>query len=453
MCAALEMANIRMTYDEALEYIDGLLRFGIKFGLDRISALAEAFGNPQKKLRVIHVGGTNGKGSTATMIASILQEAGYRTGLYLSPYVNDVRERIQINGHMISKDEFAKLVANIQPVVADIAKTELGPATEFEVKTMMAYLHFVQRNVDFAVLEVGMGGRFDATNIVEPLVAVITNVSLDHMERLGNTVEKIAFEKAGIIKTGSIIITAAEHPDAWRVISDKCRETGAEVWRVMNSQAMPQGPSADVQIRYTSENDRVSVCGSEMCIRDLRPGLMGKFQHINAATAVAAILALEKYEIKIPKPAISAGIANAYIPGRMEILQDAPKLIIDGAHNPDAARTLADSIRKDIQYDRLILVVGMLSTHPAKEFLANIAPMASKIIATQSLWMKAAPAQNIADAAREFCNDIEVIDRVTLAVRHALAIASPNDLVLVTGSFYTIGEVQSSPDYRSGNSE
>lgn len=431
-----------MTYAESLEYLNSLLQFGIRPQLDRIAALSDAFGNPHRRLRVIHVTGTNGKGSTCTFVASILREAGYRVGLYLSPYVHDVRERIQIDGEMISEDDFAALVTEIKPVADRIARTELGPVTEFEVKTMMAYLHFARREVDFAVIEVGMGGRFDATNIVEPLVAVITNVSLDHTERLGDTVEKIAFEKAGIVKTGTVLVTAVDNEAAWRVILSRCHQQGAEVWRVMKSTyRVPGSPSADVQFRYASKGASFSLRGSGVVFMRLTPGLSGKFQHANAATAVAVIKALERYEVRITPQAITAGIANARIPGRLQVLRERPTVVIDGAHNPAAARTLAGAIREAFTYQRLILVIGMLNTHSADGVIAELAPLASKMIATQSRWIRAIPAAGLAETAREFGEDVEVIDNVPDAVRRALEIASPNDLVLITGSFTTIGEV------------
>ncbi|MHB9036130.1 MAG: bifunctional folylpolyglutamate synthase/dihydrofolate synthase [Armatimonadota bacterium] len=432
-----------LTYEQALDYMDGLLKFGIKFGLDRITALAEAFDNPHKQLRVIHVGGTNGKGSTATFIQTILSEAGYRTALYTSPYVRDVRERIQIDGRMIGREEFADIISEIKPIADKISETELGPVTEFEVKTMAAYIYFARQRVDFAVMEVGMGGRFDATNIVEPYVAVITNVSLDHMDRLGDTVDKIAFEKAGIIKTGCVLVTAVDDEEAWRVILDRARHEGAEVWRVISSHARKSGsPSPDVQFKYTTKDGNFSMRGPEIQFIGLKPGLVGQFQHVNAATAVAAVMALEKYEVRVPQPAIYAGISYAYIPGRLEVLQDNPKVIVDGAHNPAAARSLARAVRENFSFNRVILVIGMLNTHPCEGVLARLAPITSVVIATQSKWSKALPVDELAKEARRYCENVETASSVPEAVERALEIADKNDLVLVTGSFYTIGEVK-----------
>jgi dihydrofolate synthase/folylpolyglutamate synthase len=431
-----------MTYEESVEYLNGLIKFGIKFGLERITALSRAFGNPHRALRVIHVGGTNGKGSTCTFIASILQEAGFKVGLYLSPYVRDLRERIQINGRLIGRDEFAELISEIQPIADDISASDLGPVTEFEAKTMAAYLYFAREQVDFAVLEVGMGGRFDATNIVDPMVAVITNVALDHTERLGPTTKDIAFEKAGIIKQGTMLVTAVDDEPAWRVILDRSREEGAEVWRVIKSAGRkPSSPSADLQLRYTPKGDTFGLHGGDFHLIGLRPGLKGPFQHVNAATAVSAVLALRRFEVHISERAIHSGVSNAYIPGRLEILRDHPTVVIDGAHNPAAARSLATAIREEFAYDNLILVVGMLSTHSADGFLKELAPLASKIIATQPQWHLARLASELVEEARSYRPDAEALDRVPDAVDRALELAGENDLVLVTGSFYTIGEV------------
>jgi len=431
-----------MTYDEALDYLGGLTKFGIRFGLERITALTRHFGNPQDRLRVIHVGGTNGKGSTCTFISSILRAADYRVGLYLSPYVNDLRERIQVDGQMISREAFAGIISEIRPVADEISRSEMGPVTEFEVKTLAALLHFSRQQVDFAVLEVGMGGRFDATNIVHPLVAVITNIGLDHTERLGRTHKKIAFEKAGIVKTGSVLVTAVDHPGAWKVILDRAHEEGCEVWRLVDSGVQPPaGPSADVHLRFSSISGEFVLGVQDRTFGPFRPGLRGAFQHKNAALALAAIEALARYEVRIPARAISEGIESARIPGRLEVLAERPLLVIDGAHNAEAAAVLAEAVPASFEYENLILVIGMLASHSAQGVLNSLAPLASKIIATQPPWMKATPAEEMAEAAAEYCGDVETAPTVPAAVERALACAGQRDLVLVTGSFYTIGAV------------
>lgn len=429
------------SYEESLAYLDELLKFGIKFGLERFTELCRRMDNPQDSLRVIHVGGTNGKGSTCTFITSILIAAGYKVGTYLSPYVFDVRERIQINGEMISKEDFAELVSDIAPEVEAVASTDFGQGTEFEVKTLMAFLHFARQNVDFAVIEVGMGGRYDATNLVHPLVSAITNVTLDHTDRLGDTVEKIAWDKAGIAKPGAPLVTAAVD-DAWRVIHDTARSQGVEkIWRVLpRGYAIPADcQSADEIIRFSGEDGEVSVDLPDSKVNAILR-LPGDFQYANAATAAAVVAALGE---PISTSAIIDGLSSAYLPGRMEVLRRKPYVVIDAAHNPDGAKKLAESVPKMFTYNRLILVAGMLSTHSAEEVLGYLAPLADEIIATKSTWHKARPASDVAESASIANPSAKVvtIESVPDAVRAALESAFEDDLVLITGSFYTIGEV------------
>jgi len=491
-------------YDQALGYLSGLLKFGIKFGLDRFAELCRRMGNPQDSLRAIHVGGTNGKGSTCAFIASILQAAGYTVGTYLSPYVYDVRERIQINGEPISKDDFALLMTEIAPHLEAVAQTDLGQGTEFEAKTLMAFLYFLRRNVDYAVIEVGMGGRYDCTNVIHPLVSVITNVSLDHTERLGETIEEIAWDKAGIAKPGVPLVTAANaecrmrnaeregaapakpeecsgralsrpsapqapEDDAWRTIYSTAREQGVEeIWRVIRAgcELAPDSPKPDVTVRYDGEGGEVVIDLSEAPLFHIPNsafrvplGLAGDFQHVNAATAAAAVAALRcagdsgprtmghlgprapDSAFRIPHSAFEEGLASAYLPGRLEVLRQGPTVVIDAAHNPDAADKLRESLPRLFRYQRLILVIGMLSTHSAEGVVGKLAPLADEIIATAPQWAKARPASEIAEAARLVHPNVRIVEPVTAAVRAALDSASEDDLILVTGSFYTIGEV------------
>lgn len=419
-------------------------------------------GNPQDSLRVIHVGGTNGKGSTCTFITSILRAAGYSVGTYLSPYVYDVRERIQINGEMIPKDDFAALMTEMVPVMEEVGKTELGQVTEFEAKTLMAFLHFARNDLDYSVIEVGMGGRYDATNLVHPLVSVITNVTLDHTERLGDTIEKIAWDKAGIAKPGIPLVWGSGVGDrgsdgAWKTIYETAREQGVEkIWRVLKKDCEPalDSPKADVIVTYEGVDGEVVIDLPDMRIGPVKLQLAGDFQAANAATASAAVAAIPHSAsdprppapgplsaFLIPHSSFADGLSSAYLPGRLEVLRRNPTVVIDAAHNPDAAQRLAESIRELFHYRRLILVIGMLSGHSAEDVLQILAPLADEVIATKSQWEKARPASEVADAARKITPNVRIIEPVMSAVQTAMQSASEDDLVLITGSFYTIGEV------------
>jgi len=445
------------TYDQALDYLYGLLKFGIKFGLDRSAELCRRMGNPQDSLRAIHVGGTNGKGSTCAFIASILRAAGCSVGTYLSPYVYDVRERIQVNGEPIPEDDFAALVSEIAPHIEAVADTDLGHGTEFEAKTLMAFLYLARRNVDFAVVEVGMGGRYDATNLVRPLVAVVTNVGLDHTERLGDTIQQIAWDKAGIAKAGAPLVTAAdaecgmrsgegEPEEAWRTICATAREQGVgEIWRVIRDGCEPPvgSPPADRLVRFSGQDGKVMVNMPDLRVGPVPLRLAGDFQYANAATAAAAVAAIPRSAFHVPHSAFDQGLCSAYLPGRLEVLRHRPTVVIDAAHNPDAAEKLVESVRRLFGWRRLVLVIGMLSTHSAEGVLAALAPLADEVIATAPQWEKARAASEVAEAARRANPKApaRVVNPVPAAVRAALDSASPDDLVLVTGSFYTIGEV------------
>ncbi|MEN6371419.1 MAG: folylpolyglutamate synthase/dihydrofolate synthase family protein [Armatimonadota bacterium] len=429
-----------MNYDQAIEYLSGLRAFGIKLGLERFAELCRRTGSPQDSLKVIHVGGTNGKGSTCTFITSILHAAGFSTGTYLSPYVYDVRERIQINGEMIPKDDFAELMTEIKPHIEAVAQTELGNGTEFEAKTLMAFLYFAKKKLDYSVIEVGMGGRYDATNLVTPLVSVITNVTLDHTERLGNTVQQIAWDKSGIAKPGAPLVTAASD-EAWQTIYATAREQGVEqIWRVMKKGTMspPDLPQPDKTVYYDNQDGKVVIDLPDGQIGPVELRLAGDFQAVNAAVSAAAVSALPN---PVSHAAIEKGLTEAYLPGRLEVLRRKPTVVIDAAHNPDGAKKLAESVPKYFKYRKLILVIGMLSTHSAEEVLKILAPIADEVIATKSQWDKARPAVEVASAALKTTPNVRIVEPVPAAVQAALDSASEDDLVLVTGSFYTIGEV------------
>jgi dihydrofolate synthase/folylpolyglutamate synthase len=440
-------------FDAAMDYIYGLEAFGWKLGLERFTALCERLGNPQDRLRVIHVGGTNGKGSTTAMISSILKAAGHKVGSYYSPYMYNIRERIQVDGLMIDKSAFTRLVDEIKPHVEAIGLTDLGHPTEFEVKTAIAFLYFAEEDVDFAVMEVGLGGRLDATNIVNPLVSVITNVTRDHTDRLGETIPEIASEKAGIIKENGITVTSALDIEALNVISEACEARKAMLWHVhpskLNGNHFCVTPVVAGKKYIPSCGDDCGANGSNLLYvegmmgnyADLMVGMKGRVQFSNAALSLAAVEALAFRGLAIPEQAIREGLACAYLPGRLEVLRRNPTLIIDGAHNLDSARNLAEALKNNFEYSRLILVMGMVRGHSVSDVVGSLAPLADMFVATSPESDRAKPALDIAVEAMKYCSDVFQVEPVTEAVAVAMSQAGPNDLVCATGSFYTIGEI------------
>jgi len=441
-----------MEFEEALHYMEGLIRFGWKLGNARFEALCARFGNPQDRFAVVHVAGTKGKGSTTALTAVILRAAGYRVGAYFSPYVFDVRERVQIDGAPIPREDFARLVTQARPEIEALAQTEFGHTTEFELKTLLGFLYFAERNVDFAAIEVGIGGRLDATNIVRPQVTVITNIGLDHTGILGETHGLIASEKAGIIKRGIPCFTATEHPEARAVIERIAEEREAPLIRVRRGAATQATDNAtEVHWDLATERDPhtapVSIATPTRCYRDLPVRLGGIYQRGNAALAVAAAeRAMAARGRALPEEAVREALATTTLPGRLSLvpLPDGPLLVLDGAHNALAAEALAGpvaALRAQYGLERLFLVIGMVGGHAPEGMLAPLAPHAERIYICQPNWKRAQPAEEIAEVARTYPAQIEVIPAVPAAVQAALDAADRKTLVLVTGSFYTVGEV------------
>jgi len=437
-----------VNFEESVKYLSGLLQFGIRLDRERFVALLERLGRPHEKLRSIHVAGTNGKGSTCTFVSSVLSAAGYRVGTYLSPYVFDMRERIQLNGALIPKEDFARWVTVIRPHIEAIAATDLGPTTEFELKTAVAFCWFAERAVDFAVIEVGIGGRLDATNVIPPpLVAVITSISWDHMHLLGDTLGKIASEKAGILKPGTMAcVTAVPPGEALEVISERARAAGVPLLRVGAHDAPD---AADLYANYRAETAAglthlrlPSGCGG---VGNLRLALRGDFQARNAATAAAAVCVLQKHDIvSISSGDFRRGLEEATIPGRFQIARqgeaDAPTLLLDGAHNEDGARTLAEALRAEFgPARRYTLVMGTSRNHDPYPFLEVLAPLAAKVVATAPPF-RPTPARDVEQAAQQLRIPVTVVEPATAAIRRAWAAAKPGEVVVVTGSLFTVGE-------------
>ncbi|MBI3945590.1 MAG: bifunctional folylpolyglutamate synthase/dihydrofolate synthase [Armatimonadetes bacterium] len=423
-----------MNLQESLAYLSSLSRFGSVLSLERIQMLCARYGHPEDRIPALHVGGTKGKGSVTMMLSHILRAAGMRVGSFVKPHLYDVRERVLVDLEPISGAEFTALMTEIRPHIEAVAAAGFGNPTEFEAKTLLMFLHFERLPVDVAVIEVGLGGTYDSTNVLTPLVSVITNVSLDHVERLGYTIPEIAAQKAGIIKPGRPVVTAARHPEALAVIERAAQAQGAPIWRI--------GREFDVTREAFGEGwQRFRVRTPVREYRDLTTPMAGEFQVENAATAVAALDMLSAVERAVPEAAVRAGLAKARVMGRMEILRRAPLVMIDAAHNAASAQALAAALRELYGDRRLILVLGISQDHSAADVVGALALRAAAVIATAADNPRALPAEQVAAAARQQAACVEAVTPVPEAVRRALAIAQPEDLICITGSFYVIGEV------------
>ncbi|MBU4561682.1 bifunctional folylpolyglutamate synthase/dihydrofolate synthase [bacterium] len=471
-----------MNYKEALKYLEGFQRFGIRLGLRNIRRLLKLLGNPQERLRVIHIGGTNGKGSVGAFLFYILKEAGYNVGLYTSPHLIDFRERIRTIQGLISKRELARLtqvISNKLQVTSNNLKEKIKgknqdrgsriqdpdfQPTFFEITTAIALKYFADQRVDFTILEVGMGGRLDATNITRPLVSVITNVDFEHTEYLGKSLRKIAYEKCGIIKEGIPVVTAEKKREASRVIEDTCRERKARLYRIgkeiridprslILDPCLIQHPASSPRpSRWAGQgiqhlrNQEFNYQGIYDRYENLKISLLGRHQLLNAACAIGAIDLLQP-QTSITKEQIKKGLAKTTWPGRLEIkpltVNRSPfTVILDGAHNVAGAEALREAIRSSFNYRRLILVLGILKDKDIKGILAQLAPLASRIIITRPQTPRAAEPEEIVEIAKKYSDSIVIKEKVSQATKQAISYAKSKDIILITGSIYTIGEAK-----------
>ncbi|MCS6920151.1 MAG: bifunctional folylpolyglutamate synthase/dihydrofolate synthase [Fimbriimonadales bacterium] len=460
-----------MDFTEAVRYIESLSIQGWRLGNARFEAFLERLGNPHLQIPCVHITGTNGKGSTTTLVSSILRAAGYRVGTYISPHVFDIRERILIDGALIPKELFCEGVAQMKPLIERLNDTEHGMVTEFEIKTALAFWAFVQAQVDIMVLEVGLGGRMDATNVITPEVSVIVSIGLDHMDRLGPTHRDIAYEKAGIIKPNRPVVSGAAHPDAIEMIAQVAAAQGAPLYEVHRSTDSPV--RADAPPRSTDSPVRAPASGLDRTVQAtyvytplpsptdsavrvrrgewelaLQPYLIGDYQRHNTACAVAAATLLRERGYRIPDAAIERGVSEARLPGRLQVVSETPRVVLDGAHNPDAAAVLAKALPRLFKYQRLILVFGMLTPHEPLDTLKHLLPLTDIAIFTAIPNPRTHTPDTLTDAAQRWLDaKPSRTPRLTLtaenpqqAFEQALAIAELDDLVLITGSFYLVGE-------------
>lgn len=417
------MTKTGNTYKEAVEYLYSLQKYGIKFGLSKTSNILKAFGNPHMGRRFIHIAGSNGKGSVASMMESVLIKAGLKVGFYSSPHLVRFTERFRINRREMSKEDATEIISELQNII-DLNH----PPTFFEVTTAMAFIYFAREKTDIAIMEVGMGGRLDATNVIVPDVSVITNISLEHQFFLGSSLTAIAGEKAGIIKTGVDVITAAKQKKVIDVFHNICKKKKAPLWRIGKD------------IRYRSNGSRLNYYGFKHNIKDLELSLEGGFQSRNASLALGALEILENRGIRISLEEIREGLKDTVWPGRMHAISRDPLIILDGAHNPNAIRTLAESIEKDFKYKRLILVLGVMEDKDLGKIVKNITPRADYTIFSRPEYYRAAEPEYLMKKALGLIKKGEVIPTLPEAINKAIHMADPDDLVLITGSLFTVGE-------------
>lgn len=416
-----------MNYEQAINYIHSLNRFGIHPGLERIEELCRAVGNPQDKLKLVHVAGTNGKGSTSTMIAGALTACGRKTGLFTSPYVSEFLERIQIDGKPCDRELFAQCVTQLEPIVAEMATRDMQP-TEFEVITAAAFMVFEKAECDVCVLEVGLGGRLDSTNVIKnPLVSVIASISLDHTAILGETVEEIAKEKCGIIKPdGKTVCYPWQEKEAFEVINDTCE-------KMNNTLYIP-----NVRGIIAAEN-RIDGVSFAYNGTDYKLSMSGEYQVYNAVTAIEAcrVLGLDEASIK-------QGVEAARVPARMEVIASFPLVLLDGGHNEDGGKAVAESLKSMLGGKRILAVIGMMADKNVESYLEKVAPLCTFVAATTVADNpRAMSADELEQKAKKYCCNTISFDSAAEAIEYAKNNIDDYDCLLVCGSLYLAGEVRS----------
>lgn len=429
------------TYQEAREWIEGLIPFGIRPGLERISMLLDKLGHPERRLKFIHIAGTNGKGSVCAYLTSVLRQCGYDVGTYTSPYITKFTNRFQYNGEDIEEETLLALANELRPHVEEIAATELGSPTMFEVSTALAILYYAKVTYpDFVVWETGLGGRMDVTNIVHPIVSVITNIGHDHMDVLGDTLEEIAHEKAGIIKSGVPVVSTVEQPELRDIIAQTAKEKHATLYLAGDQfHAVP--------IRHNEQEQSFRFEGLFRTIEPLEITLSGSHQRSNAALAVMTLEVLRQYYALIMEDEdLRTGLRHASWPGRLEMITNNPKIILDGAHNPEGAAALAAALKETYTYQKLHVMIGMLGNKNHQETLRHILPLADTVIITEPDFHKRLAAEELASFAAELRGqhsfELLVEPDWQLALHKLREQTAPGDLGVVTGTLYMISDVR-----------
>ena len=434
------------TYDSALKYLyaqtdyEKMLRVRYNcdtFSLDRMRLLLKKLNDPHKKLRTVHIAGTKGKGSTASMLATMLKSCGYKVGLFTSPHICDIRERICINNEMIPRVGMTKLIANIQPHIEKMTEKP----TFFEIMTAMAFSYFASEKVDIAVIEVGLGGRLDSTNVLTPEVCGLTSISLDHTRQLGNTIEKIAAEKAGIFKKNIPVVSVPQSIEAKRVLKKLAEETHTPVFFT----------GEDIEFSYRVESSRDRGCHTRICLttpqsrfEHLPVPLLGEHQALNCGLALALLDKLKTQGMKIDDAQAIEGLATVNLAGRMEMICQDPRILVDGAHNAASVQALLRAIGQHIPYDSMVMIFACASDKDIPGMINKLATGADKVIFTLATSTpRAAPPEELAAEYEEHSGrTAQVAENLIEALQIAKSAVSREDLICITGSFYLVGEAK-----------
>ncbi len=436
------------TYQQALDYIYSFIDQEKlqpdkyeprRFDLINMHALLGMLGDPHNRLRAVHVAGTKGKGSTCAMMASVLQSAGYKAGLFTQPHLHTFRERIQINGRLISEEEMVVLLEKQKPSIEKLPE----PST-FEIMTALAFQYFAEQEVDFAVIETGLGGRLDTTNVLDPLVAVITSISYDHTYILGDTLEKIAGEKAGIIKEGKPVVCAPQQPEALEVIAETCRARNAPLvllgqdWLWERTEANLEGQGLRVTCQMADSEGLMPRGTNE----EFWVPFLGPYQLVNATTAIVTLDQLYRQGVDISLEHVTGGLRMARWPGRLEILSRNPLLVVDGAHNVDSIQRMTRTLAEDLSFDRLVVVAGFSADKDIAGMMDELSSIADELVLTKSAHPRSADPEEVARKASGTKARISVIEDVPAALWFALEESSPEDLICVTGSLFVVAEAR-----------
>ena len=417
-----------MTYAEAENYLFNLEGRGWRLDLERINQFLAKLGSPHQKFASVHIAGTNGKGSVAAMLESILRQAGHRTGLFTSPHLVKVNERILVSGEQIPKNKITEYITQNQPLIDSLG------CTFFETITAFAFLYFAERNVEIAVVEVGLGGRFDATNVLTPLLSVITEIDLDHTQHLGNNRAQIATEKAGIIKYGVPCVLQSTKNGVWEAVLDIGRKRNSQIIKVSKKSEL-----LSVSISRVGSTFNIRVDNS--LLQNIHLPLVGSHQVINAQTAVVAASVLKDKGLEIDDKDIAQGLAKTNWRGRFQKIRENPIVIVDVAHNPASIKILHDVLEEMYPHHRKAVIFGVMADKDYQAMLSEIAPFAQPFIAVQPMQQRALDYKTLATAARQFTAKVLEFERVSTGFDFALRHILPDTLICITGSHYTVGEI------------